>query len=284
MKTNTCKLLYLLIFTSSACFAQTNTFPSSGNVGIGTLSPLAKLEVAGSIHSYNAGLGQLDNITSTKNYVNFSANNHGSVLISANLFISNNDDFKIANSHPTISGTAILMPGNSRPNQGAIAFYTAPVAAVTANSPYSGSLSMLIQPNGNVGIGTSDTKGYKLAVAGSLIAESVKVKLQGAWPDFVFEKTYKLPSLSDTEKHIKENGHLPGIPSAEDVRANGIELGDMNKKLLQKVEELTLYLIEMKKETEAYRKETQALRNNVAMQGAEIERLVKIKNSIKSNL
>jgi hypothetical protein len=90
--------------------------------------------------------------------------------------------------------------------------------------------------------------------------------------------------LSDTEKHIKENGHLPGIPSAAEVQANGIELGDMNKKLLQKVEELTLYLIEMKKETEAYRKETQALRNNVAMQGAEIERLVKIKNSIKSNL
>lgn len=100
---------------------------------------------------------------------------------------------------------------------------------------------------GNVGIGTTDTQGYKLAVAGNMIAESVKVKLQGTWPDFVFDKSYKLPSLQETENHIKGKGHLPGIPSAAEVEKNGIELGDINKKLLQKIEELTLYLIEKDK-------------------------------------
>ncbi|WP_276090975.1 hypothetical protein [Pedobacter sp. JY14-1] len=114
--------------------------------------------------------------------------------------------------------------------------------------------------NGNVGIGALDTKGYKLAVAGSMIAESVKVKLQGAWPDYVFTKGYKLPTLTETETHIKENGHLPGIPSASEVKENGVELGEMNKKLLQKIEELTLHLIEMEKEVKSQRKEINSLK------------------------
>lgn len=102
--------------------------------------------------------------------------------------------------------------------------------------------------NGAVSIGTKDPKGYKLAVAGNMIAESVKVKLQGSWPDYVFSDDYKLPTLQETEKHIKEKGHLEGIPSAGEVKTNGIDLGEMNAKLLQKIEEITLYLIEIKKE------------------------------------
>jgi len=101
---------------------------------------------------------------------------------------------------------------------------------------------------GNIGIGTADPKGYKLAVAGNMIAESVKVKLKAAWPDFVFAKSYALPTLKETESHIKEKGHLPGIPSAAEVEANGIDLGNMDAKLLQKIEELTLHLIRQEKE------------------------------------
>jgi len=96
---------------------------------------------------------------------------------------------------------------------------------------------------GNMGIGTQDTRGYKLAVSGNMIAESVKVQLRSAWPDYVFANDYKLPSLEETEKHINEKGHLPGIPSASEVKANGIDLGEMNAKLLKKIEELTLYVI-----------------------------------------
>jgi hypothetical protein len=102
---------------------------------------------------------------------------------------------------------------------------------------------------GNMGIGTTDTKGYKLAVNGKIRTQEIKVDATD-WPDYVFAKDYKLPSLEDTERHIKEKGHLPAIPSAEEVKANGVDLGEMNAKLLQKIEELTLHLIEVKKEIE----------------------------------
>lgn len=115
--------------------------------------------------------------------------------------------------------------------------------------------------SGNIGIGTTDPKGYKLAVAGNMIAESVKVQLQSTWPDYVFSKNYQLPTLQETEKHIKEKGHLPGIPSAEEVKANGIDVGEMNAKLLQKIEELTLHLIEMKKENKNLSERVNQLEN-----------------------
>ncbi|WP_396590113.1 fibronectin type III domain-containing protein [Allomuricauda sp. R78024] len=99
----------------------------------------------------------------------------------------------------------------------------------------------------NVGIGTTDTQGYRLAVAGNVIAESVKVELQVNWPDFVFTKKYGLPSLQEVENHILEYGHLLNIPSAEEVEEKGIDLGLMNAKLLQKIEELTLYTIQQEK-------------------------------------
>ncbi len=101
-----------------------------------------------------------------------------------------------------------------------------------------------------IGIGTSNfTDGadtYRLAVKGAIRADRVRVYT--TWADFVFEKNYQLPSLEEVEKHIVEKGHLKDIPSAKEVEEKGIELGEMNKRLLQKVEELTLYIIEMNKE------------------------------------
>ncbi|CAL2088688.1 hypothetical protein [Tenacibaculum sp. 190524A05c] len=121
---------------------------------------------------------------------------------------------------------------------------------------------MFINGAGNVGIGVTDTKGFNLAVAGSngIVAEKVTVKLQSAWPDYVFTNEYKLPSLKEVEKQIKENGHLANIPSAEEVSKNGIELGEMNKKLLEKVEELTLYTIQQEKELDKQGKEIEELK------------------------
>ncbi len=106
--------------------------------------------------------------------------------------------------------------------------------------------SLNVLPDGNVGIGTTTTGVYKLAVEGSIAAREVKVQASG-WADFVFKKEYNLPTLQEVEKHIVEKGHLENIPSEEEVLKGGINLGEMNAKLLQKIEELTLYLIEEEK-------------------------------------
>ncbi|MCK9616483.1 MAG: hypothetical protein M0R21_01450 [Lentimicrobiaceae bacterium] len=102
--------------------------------------------------------------------------------------------------------------------------------------------------DGNVGIGITPLAGtHKLYVAGGITTEEVKVKLSSDWGDFVFEDSYKLASLKEVEIFIKKNKHLPDIPSAKEVSDNGIELAQMNNLLLQKVEELTLYIIEQDK-------------------------------------
>lgn len=98
--------------------------------------------------------------------------------------------------------------------------------------------------NGNLGIGTNNTMGYRLAVAGKVVAEEVKVALQGNWPDYVFKEDYPLPSLTEVKHYIALNGHLMDIPKDIDIQNNGISLGQMNALLLRKIEELTLYLIQ----------------------------------------
>src|SRR6185369_13993990 len=114
---------------------------------------------------------------------------------------------------------------------------------------------------GNVSVGTTNSYGYKLAVNGSAIFTSAKVKLYSNWPDYVFYQTYELPSLASLEKFIKINNHLPNIPSAQEINDNGIDLGDMSGKLLEKIEELTLYIIELKKENEKMQAEINKIKS-----------------------
>ncbi|KAF2080442.1 hypothetical protein [Flavobacterium sharifuzzamanii] len=105
---------------------------------------------------------------------------------------------------------------------------------------------MSILTNGNVGIGELNPKN-KLDVNGTIHSKEVKVDMQD-WSDFVFKKNYSLPTLEEVERHIVEKGHLENIPSEEEVLKNGVNLGEMNAKLLQKIEEMTLYIIEQNKQ------------------------------------
>jgi len=116
----------------------------------------------------------------------------------------------------------------------------------------------LISIQGNVGIGTIYTGIHKLAVEGSIGARRVRVNPTG-WADFVFEEDYELPALGEVEEYIKANKHLPDVPTAEEVEKEGVDLGEMNKKLLQKVEELTLYLIEQQKQLKSQQEQINAL-------------------------
>lgn len=128
---------------------------------------------------------------------------------------------------------------------------------------------LLLNPlGGQVGVGTSDMGSHKLAVEGSIGAREIKVEATG-WSDFVFEKEYNLPTLKEVEEHIHKKGHLKDIPSAADVEENGIFLGEMDSKLLQKIEELTLYTIQQEKEIERLKLLEKRL--------VEIEELLKVK-------
>lgn len=111
----------------------------------------------------------------------------------------------------------------------------------------------------SLGIGTPGSDSWKLAVNGKIKAKEIKVET--GWADFVFYDTYMLPSLEEVEDHIKKNGHLKNIPSADEVEKNGILLGEMNAKLLQKIEELTLYLIQQNKEMKVLKERIKTLEN-----------------------
>lgn len=102
--------------------------------------------------------------------------------------------------------------------------------------------------------------GYALSVNGKIMCEELRVEDSGSWPDYVFDKNYDLMSLEELENSINENSHLPGIPPAAEVEANGFDVADMQKRVLEKVEELTLYTIEQGKLIQELQDEVKTLK------------------------
>jgi hypothetical protein len=150
------------------------------------------------------------------------------------------------------------------PNTSAITFLDGKInffanGGLSIGQAYYPSPKMVLNANGNVGIGTSpnsNANSYKLAVAGTIGAwGEVRVFTSNSgFPDYVFDPAYQLPSLEETEKYVKENRHLPEVPSAADIEKDGMSLNGMNTILLKKVEELTLHIIEQNKRIEALEK------------------------------
>ncbi|WP_165022115.1 MULTISPECIES: hypothetical protein [unclassified Dysgonomonas] len=121
-----------------------------------------------------------------------------------------------------------------------------------------GKPQFVILNDGNIGMGTEKPTS-KLEVNGTIRAKEIKIEATG-WPDFVFDREYKLPSLREVENHINEHKHLSGVPSEKEVIENGISVGEMQAKLLQKIEELTLYTIQLEKKYDELREELKELK------------------------
>ncbi len=200
-----------------------------GKVGIGTYDPKEKLHVVGNTYISNASIGR-----SGTQYDEFGYNLG---------FSSVNDKYI----YKTSDYAASIRMGNN----GSIEFRTAPSG--TAGSQFTMTECMRITSTGNVGIGCTNPVA-KLAVNGKIQATSIEVKSTPC-SDFVFYKDYDLMSLYDLEQFIGENKHLPGISSAKEFeQIGGYDLTEMDDLLLRKIEELTLYVIELKKENDALRK------------------------------
>lgn len=128
---------------------------------------------------------------------------------------------------------------------------------------------MTFLANGSVGIGTT-TPNEKLSVNGKIRAQEIKVETAN-WPDYVFDQNYKILGLNELEAYIKVNKHLPEMPSAKEAQINGVELGEMNKLLLKKIEELTLHLIEKDEQLKLQAKKNASYENRLL----ELEKKIK---------
>ncbi len=214
-----CFLVYWAFLVSNVGLAQwstngTNVYYNGGSIGIGTSTPVNLLEI---------------NATNLADGIRLDYGNAGYVALRS----------------PSIQGTwwnpitvtsdAGLIYGGTTLDSVNFGFVIAPWASTMEG--------LRLDRYGNVGINTNNTKGYQLAVNGSAIFTKVVVKPYGSWPDFVFRKDYNLPDLNELEKYLVEHQHLPGIPAAEEISRDGIDLGGQQMVSLQKIEELTLYLI-----------------------------------------
>ncbi len=271
--------------------AQDNKIESTGDVGIGTTNPTDKLDVRGTISVgddsgqypfkiWSGGTGNSNHmrigtdyghpgdavIELYQNYTGGNQQNPGKLIVNGNLGIGTINptdklDVRGAISVGDDSGQypfKIWSGGTGNSNHMRIgtdyAHYGDAVIELYQN--YTGGNQQnpgKLIVNGNLGIGTTTPGSWKLAVNGNIRAKEIKVET--GWSDFVFHDNYILPTLNEVENYIKEKGHLKDIPSAEEVEENGIFLGEMDSRLLQKIEELTLYTIQQQKEIENLKKE-----------------------------
>ena len=224
---------------SSNSFSQSNTFPTTGNVGIGTASPLLGTNNMG-MHIMKGDHSSIilgDPVNGGHGGIVQTSDNQHRIFIGANLYDDQFNSWKNFASNKGGSGLSIIADKGGWGSN--ISFYV----TEENNNVLS---RLIIRSNGNIGIGT-DFPTDRLSVNGNIRAHEIKIETEN-WPDYVFKSDYKLISLAQTELFIQENGHLPEVPPVEQIVKEGLSVGEMNKLMMRKIEELTLHLIEKEKQ------------------------------------
>ena len=246
-------LCVLAVAAGSSLLGQ-NTFPSSGSVGIGTTSPVSPLQVVGSGGMTNATFGASSG-TGVFDILGLYGGDNLFADLSSNLFYSGSWNLR----NTSYDGWMLAMNVTDDAAGQWGVYHAAPGANPATLTPF-----LTIDSEGQVGIGTISPADL-LHVAGTIGAEEVIVSSTGA--DYVFDKDYRLAPLSEVAAYVKEKHHLPDIPTADEEKEKGVGLGDMQTKLLAKVEELTLHMIEaeehskrLEQENLELKQETQKLR------------------------
>ncbi|WP_349316338.1 hypothetical protein [Chitinophaga sp. MM2321] len=254
----------IMLFSATQVYAQQNSYPLlPGKVGIGTDAPTKLLDVRGDFRLGLTEGGTAYSIGFTRADAQLYGTTAAGLLLGGdgtgtdmNISPAGNVGIGVTNAGArlhVVNGQQQIMFATGTSSSG----YTLNIGlnddGVNFNnnssqrgfnfSNQSGQL-LTISNSGNVGIGTPHSTGYKLAVAGTIAGRKVKVT-QETWADDVFHDDYALPSLQAVANFIRVNKHLPEIPSEKEVKADGLDLGEMNRLLLKKVEELTLYIIRL---------------------------------------
>jgi hypothetical protein len=234
-------------YVDSANQVAENTFPLIGNAGIGTLSPQSALEI-----KRNAGDGF------SKNFLLQLSNTWSSKGLNEPTIMFSNGDLNPNNISYWTLGARVS--GNEM-DKNPVAFK---IGFKAPNETDEHEFFSIESYQGRVKIGNVGTNydGYKLYVEEGILTEKVKVAVKNSedWYDHVFNEDYHLMPLTALEKYIAENKHLPDMPTTKEVTTNGLDLGKTQGLLLKKVEELTLYLIELKKDLEQTKKELAELK------------------------
>jgi len=218
---------------------------SNGNVGIGTTAPTTKLDVA-AVNGEGIRIGKVGDTGNLSVPL-------GALTTQYNIDFTGYRDIAQNQIGARISALRfnVYQANAAYVQSTGLAFYTNASGVNTGSTDLQE--RMRISPNGKVSIGTTDvdnTPNVLLTVKGTIHTKEVVVDLNAPLADYVFDSTYKLMPLNQVEQYVKTNSHLPEIPSAGDITKNGLNMGEMQNKLLQKVEELTLYVIEQQKQIE----------------------------------